>query len=163
MRHTTIAAVLLICSALPAHGQDKLARIARALGDTVEVTEGDGVVVSGVLSKVTDRTIMLASRELPLDGVLKIDRRGDPIWDGALIGAGVGLAVSSGVAEVCLHESRPACALGPVAFYSAMGALWDKLHVGRTTIYRRRGARAHTAVVPFASARATGVAVRWSF
>lgn len=163
MRPTIIIAALLFCSALPAYGQDNLARVARAVGDTVEVTDADGVVLSGVLGKVTDRTIVLASRELALEGVLKIDRRGDPIWDGALIGAGVGLAFSPGLTEVCLRESRAACALRPIVFYGAIGALWDKLHVGRTTIYRRPGAGRHAAVVPFASRRATGVAVRWSF
>jgi hypothetical protein len=161
---TLAACALVLCSVRSAPAQDDLARVRLLVGDPIDVTESNGTVISGVLSNVTPAVIALGGHEMPIDSVLKIDRHGDPIWDGALIGAGVGLILSPIASEGCLQGSRVPCVLGPILVYGGIGALWDYLHVGRTTIYRRRPSSSpRVAVAPLLSPDAKGVRVGWSF
>ena len=54
-------------------------------------------------------TVQAAFRDFPLDTVLKVERRGDSLWDGFLIGAGVGFLFSPIWQEGCLHGSAVPC------------------------------------------------------
>jgi hypothetical protein len=81
--------------------------------------------------------------EMPIDGVLRIDRQRDSVKDGAAIGAAIvaGLGLF-GCAE--RHGSRTSCGSG-LALNAGAGALIgagiDALHHGRTTIYRKPAGR----------------------
>ncbi|MGE5242932.1 MAG: hypothetical protein ACM3SQ_01710 [Betaproteobacteria bacterium] len=165
MKHFLVAAsAMLLLHPTCAGAQDDLARVKRSIGDRVDITEADGIVISGVLRDVTTGTLALDGHEVALDSVLKIDRHGDPIWDGMLIGAGVGLALSPISAEGCLDGSRIPCVLGPMVLYGGIGALWDSLHVGRKTIYRRAPTSpVRIAFVPMVSPHARSIGLRWSF
>lgn len=162
---STLAACALVLFAVrSASAQDDLARVRLLVGEPVDVTESNGTMISGVLSNVTPALITLGGHEMPIDSVLKVDRHGDPIWDGALVGAGVGLILSPIESEGCLQGSRMPCVLGPILVYGGIGALWDYLHVGRTTIYRRRpSSPPRVAVAPLLSPDAKGMRIAWSF
>jgi hypothetical protein len=108
------------------------------VGDTIYVTDtATGVEVSGPLKT-------FAPAQLSIDGYvftpvpgLRIDRPGDPIWDGALIGFGVGALLGTTVgAEACLHRSEWHCVAEGGLTYALFGAFIDFVHKGRGTIYR---------------------------
>ena len=60
-------------------------------GDFVYITSSSGVQVGGILETIAPDSLSLAGRTFKPEPGLRIERRGDPIWDGAAIGAGVGL------------------------------------------------------------------------
>ena len=74
---------------------------------------------------------------IPLESVSKIDRSGDPIWNGFAIGASVGLASGIGLAaELRGHTaSKVALVLYGAGIYGLIGAGIDAMHVGTTTVY----------------------------
>src|SRR5438876_6041026 len=73
-------------------------------GDVIYVTEPSGVEVTGPLETLSPSELEVNGRSFTPTAGLKIQRRGDPIWDGALIGLAAGMAIGSTVAaEACLH------------------------------------------------------------
>jgi hypothetical protein len=109
--------------------------------DEVIVTQSDsGVEMRGTLLDLSADTLaMLVDGrrvEIPLDHVLRVDARHDPVKDGAIIGA----AVMGGLAALaCPYtDSGAGCAVA-IAFETGLGALVgagiDALHKGRTPIY----------------------------
>jgi len=164
MKRLTIAALLLLACSAPARAQADLRRLKLAIGDSVEVTERNGVITTGVLTDVSSATVQAAFRDFPLDTVLKVDRRGDSVWDGFIIGAGVGLLLSPISQEGCLSGSKVPCVLVPMLFYGGIGAWIDHEHEGKTTIYRAApsaGKGAH--VAPLVAPGARGVALALGF
>jgi len=110
------------------------------IGETIYVTDAaTGVEVGGKLT-------MLAPGALSIDGYtfapaegLKIERPGDPIWDGALIGFGVGALFGVTVgSEACLNRAHWHCAVEGGTSYALLGAIIDFAHKGRRTIYKGR-------------------------
>jgi len=159
-----IAAVILFACSAPARAQADLQRLKLSIGDRVDVTDRAGVVTTGVLTNVTGASVEAGNRDFPLDSVLKVDRRGDSIWSGLIIGAGVGLLLSPVSEEGCLHGSRVPCVVGPMLLYGGIGALIDWGHEGKTTIYRAtpsagKGAR----LAPLLAPGAGGLALALGF
>jgi hypothetical protein len=157
------AAILLACSA-PARAQADLQRLKLSIGDRVDVTDRGGVITTGVLTDVTGNMVQAGNRDFPLDSVLKVDRHGDSIWSGLIIGAGFGLILSPIAQEGCLHGSPVPCVIGPMLLYGGIGALIDWGHEGKTTIYRAapragKGAR----LTPLVAPNAGGLAVALGF
>lgn len=136
MKRVAFALMFTIFFALPTRAQSDPTRLKLAIGDTVDVTERTGVITTGVLTNVTASAIEAGNREFPVDSILKVQRRGDSVWSGVLIGMGVGLLVSPGTAEGCLHGSKTPCVLLSMGVYGGFGALLDFAHEGKTTIYR---------------------------
>ena len=66
-------------------------------GDRVFVTDGSGRQTAGVFAKVSDSSISLLVdgqlQDLPVADVREIARQGDSLWNGFLIGAGIGAAL----------------------------------------------------------------------
>jgi hypothetical protein len=111
---------------------------------TVHVIDGRGLETTGVIRRVTSDSlvIMLAGgddRAFPAGHVARIERRGDSLENGALIGAVVGalpmLLLGSDCHESCATE---VAALGVISagVYGLLGAGIDAMLVGRTTVYR---------------------------
>lgn len=164
MPRLMLAALILFACSAPARAQASLERLKLSLGDRVEVTERSGVITTGVLTDVTGAMVQAGNRDFPIDTVLKVERRGDPVWDGLLIGAGFGLLLSPLAEEGCLSGSRVPCVIGPMLVYGGFGALIDWGHEGKTTIYRAapragKGAR----LAPIVAPGAGGVAVAIGF
>jgi hypothetical protein len=162
MQRLIIAASVLFACSAPASAQPSLDRLKIAIGDRVEVTERTGVITTGVLTDVSDTMVQAGNREFPIGTVLKVDRRGDSLWSGFIIGAGLGLILSPIAQEGCLHGSSVPCVIAPMLVYGGIGALIDLGHEGSTTIYRAapggaKGARIAPIVKPGVAAVAVAV------
>jgi hypothetical protein len=75
-------------------------------------------------------------REVPLEAVLRVQTRGDSLWNGAAIGAAVGAVVFALLASEYGDAAVPGALLG-TALYASIGASVDALIPGRTTLYRK--------------------------
>ena len=158
--YAVLAAALLLPAAAGAQSS------ARS-GDEVIVTQSSsGVELRGHLVELSSTTlaILVAGKrvEVPLENVLRIEGRHDPVKNGAIIGAAVmgglsllGCATYGGDAGWCLYSTSLNAAFGGL-----MGAGIDALHKGRTSIYSKP-AVVGLAVAP--SAKAARVQFRFGF
>jgi hypothetical protein len=164
MRRTVTAGLALagMCAASPASAQSDFSHLKVRLGDVVYVTEPTGVVVSGPLTALSPSSLSIDGYDFGVSRVAKIERRGDPIWDGALYGAGVGLLLGSAFNGECAAANGHSCVLPFMIEYSIIGAAIDALHVGRTTIFRI-ALPASSRLVPFVTPSAAGVALAFGF
>jgi hypothetical protein len=141
------------------------------VGDILYVTDAQGVQVGGALSFRSPTMLKIDEHTIQPGPGLKIERRGDSLWNGTLIGAGIGVAAGLTVgAEACLDDRKWKCALGGAAVYAGIGALIDWAHKGRTLVYDTRSStrggaaqRIAPSVAPILSPRQKGVALLVSF
>lgn len=150
--HTIALAVLLFVPAA-AHAQEPLGGW-RGLNvsalDTIYVTDDAGRQTQGKLLRLEpDSVVMLvegAEQRFDAARVRRIDRRGDSLKNGALIGLGIGVGLGVVTASIsdCLDGDGPgsSCVGGRIVLtavstglYTAIGAGVDALIVGRTRIY----------------------------
>jgi hypothetical protein len=141
MRMLVCLAVIAIGSApAPAAAQSApdFSQLHVNVGDKVYVTDlATGVEVSGPLTSLTATELAINGHMFAPAPGLKIDKAGDPIWDGTLIAAGLGTLAGTTIgSEACLHHSLWPCAISGAVSYGLIGALIDSLHKGRTRIYR---------------------------
>ena len=140
MRSFSIAAILTsILWASPARAQPDFSGLKVKPGDFVYVTESSGVVVGGPLTRILPSALTIDGHEFKPAPGLKIERLGDSLRNGTLIGmaVGAGLAAVTG-GQGCASSRdcpRGAIFVGAVAFYGAVGAFIDWRHKGRTVIY----------------------------
>jgi len=126
--------------------------------NTVYVFDDQGIETVGVVRQATTDSLVISigggqDRVFRAGQVRRIDRRGDSVKNGALIGGGVGLMVgvlmlstcSEYVVEGCGETVAAYTAIGTL-FYGLLGAGIDALIVGRSTVYRGPAA---TAGVPW--------------
>jgi hypothetical protein len=106
-------------------------------GDTVYVTEPSGTQVTGQLTSLSPWSLTIDRYQFKPAIGLRIERRGDPIWDGAVIGlaAGVGLGALTAAGECGIDRGAWACTLAGAGWLGLIGALIDWQRVGRTSIY----------------------------
>lgn len=106
-------------------------------GDVIYVTDLSGAHVSGMLTDLSRNSLSVDGRTFQPAAGLKIERSGDPVWDGAVIGAGIGLLVGPLLAGGECTVNRPAwkCALAYAGWGAAIGAFVDFRHAGRTRIF----------------------------
>ena len=163
MRIVTMA-LWLVCvtwaSAAPA--QTDFAGLPLKPGDVVYVTNPAGVEISGPIVSVSPASISLAGYTFKPEPGLRIERRGDPLWDGAALGAAIGLGVgallSTGECGVNWHAWQ--CALAGGAWGTLLGTLIDFKHEGRTQVFVGVAA---SRSLPGDRRLATSVSVRFSF
>jgi hypothetical protein len=145
MTRLTLATVLVLGSlslsvAARADDRSALASAARS-GAEVYVTYADGIERRGRIAQLDDAGLHVAFGGrvtlVPWDEVVTVDRRGDPIWDGALRGAGVAAAFYGAVAILGgarADEVAPFIASAALA-WGAAGAVVDAFNVGRSRVY----------------------------
>jgi hypothetical protein len=106
-------------------------------GDTIFVTDlASGVEVGGRLRALSAGALSIDGYEFRPAAGLRIERRGDPIWDGAAYGFGVGVLAGITIgAEACLHRPAWHCVVESGVSYAAVGTLMDWRHKGRTRVY----------------------------
>lgn len=75
-------------------------------------------------------------RTVPIESVLKVQSRGDSLWNGALIGAAIGAVGFALVASEYGDAVVPG-ALFSTAVWASIGASIDALIPGRTTLYQK--------------------------
>jgi hypothetical protein len=107
----------------------------------VYVTNLDGLERKGHVLAAGDEGIRLvfAGREtlVPWSEVAIVERRGDPVWDGALKGAGIAAALY-GLAVIGSdggHEGRAEFVVEGVIVWSLVGTVADAMHVARSRVF----------------------------
>jgi hypothetical protein len=137
-----------------------------AWGDTVVVTDRTGRTTRGTLLVLSATSIKLACpavREIPIDQILRIDKRGDSLSDGFKRGA---------IAGAALGVFRALQVKGPYGLmnihtqaieFGLLGLLVDAIHRGRTTVYRAPGNSAGLTVAPLGGRGRHGMAVSLKF
>ncbi len=147
---------------------------------TVYVLDNTGAETSGKLLRLNPDSIVLlvdgAERRFETARVARIQKRGDSLRNGAIIGAVVGVAMgilTAGISD-CPGDhpgggcpgSRAALFLVSTGVYSAIGVGIDALIPGRTTLYEASkappaAARGGSTPRAFGGGAALNVRVRW--
>ncbi len=110
-------------------------------GDTVYVLDSSARETAGNFAKVSASSLELLVdgqiREIPLGDVRLIERRGDRLWNGALIGAAVGGGFAAlGCGNECTTGERVAAVVTFTVVGGAVAMGIDALIHGRTVVYR---------------------------
>jgi small nuclear ribonucleoprotein (snRNP)-like protein len=143
-------------------------------GQRVTVTTNDGTRLNGDLQSVDASHLVLRNgdrlREFAERDVRQVRRRGDRLWNGALIGAGAGAA-----AGALIGGSRPGCSGSDAGFCAGVGAYLgiplgaviglsvDAMLPHADVLYERPRAQArHWVIVPLAG-RGGGMLVTRTF
>ena len=180
---TLVALPVLLMVAVPATAQtvtSDWAAVPKA-NRVVYVTTDTGAEASGRLLRIDADSLTIRDRDqertFQREHVIFVDRRGDSLRNGAIVGAitGAGLGALSGVMSDCggLLEAPRDCTAGERArvlaimtgFSTGVGIGIDALVRGRTRMYGRAAAgRSTTAIVaPFLHHRAVGLALSTSW
>jgi hypothetical protein len=160
-------ALVSILSAAPAFAQQQeLADLHERLSSELWVYRGSQPI-HGFLTRLTKTDLTLIDEDqqeqtIPLESVWKIERSGDPIWNGFGIGASIGLATGIGLAaELRGHAAAKATlAIYAAGIYGLIGAGIDAMHVGTTTVYENSNHRPALTIAPSRDLR--GAMVGWS-
>lgn len=163
--------VALVSSATSARAQADFSALPIHVGDRVYVITSSGAEVGGRITTHSPTTLSIDEFEFTPETALRIERPGDSLLNGALIGFAVGAFVGAGLYQESCAGTREPCpsravmALGAGASEAAFGAFLDWLHVGRRQIYRRTapGSASTRRVAPFITPRGKGVALAFSF
>jgi len=124
-------------------------------GDELRIVGLDAGETFGILQRLSPSTLTMATAtgtfEIPLTELREVRRRGDCPWDGLLIGAAVGAALSAGTFVPCRLEeiicadnfttTRRGDALVGAAVFGAIGLGIDMMHKGWRSVYTRRSGR----------------------
>ncbi len=168
---------LLLLSTLPSFAQQDAQPGAAAPGvgkpgDVVRVTLRNSAVRTGRLSALEGSTLTIeqgeTSNTLAFDDIAKVERRGDSLKNGTIIGlcagAAAGIALGSAFEGTETGESgRTATGLVAGAAWGAgIGALADFLVKGWTTTYRAPGSAA-VKIVPVVGRSRFGVVIAVPF
>lgn len=177
MRATLLSTVLLVGCAAIAEAQSGTglgAAVPRVeAGDRLGIVDGAGATTWGRLVRITPADVEIVdasgrARAFAAADVRRIERRGDSVRNGLLIGAVIGGALGgaiAGSADLMGNVGglgtfmRGAAVLGGVG--GGVGLALDAVHVGRSTIYdaalpSARGDRG------WGRPRGVQVAMRWS-
>ena len=126
--------------------------------DTVYVTDDAGRQTEGKLLRLdTDALVLLVDgteQRFEAARVQRIDKRGDSLRNGVLIGAALGIvfgSISAGISDCPGDDPGGGCPgfrvgtfAGALGIYTALGTAVDAMIVGRTRVFdadQRRGAR----------------------
>ena len=112
--------------------------------DAVIVITKNAGEMRGALVSASASSLVISVKgrreEIPAADIASIDKPGDPVWGGAIVGGvGLGLAFMGGAGASCspnCDKEVPAAAAGGAAIGAAIGAGIDYLHRGRTRLYR---------------------------
>jgi hypothetical protein len=145
-------------------------------GDRTVVWTATGEVVRGRLVRADGDGLVIerASQTiaLPAERVRRVERAVDRVWDGAMIGFGVGFAagaLSMATCEpegwFCDHSARAVLACGSLAgaFGFGVGALVDVLIRPERLIFERGRETARVTLTPIMSRTGAAVMVRVAF
>jgi len=174
-RYVAILAITLIPSAAQAQGaaQGWPGKV-KAGSSTVYVLDDTGMEVSGRLLRLDPDSLVLlvgdTERRFEAARVRRIEKRGDSLRNGALIGAVIGTAAGWFVTRLadcpgdnpggpCPGARAAGFALS-IGTYAAIGAGIDALVVGRTTWYEAPAA-SRSARMPRPWRVASNLSLRW--
>ena len=102
-----------------------------SVGDRVIITDAGGVEVGGRVTALSPSALSIDGYSFTPGEAVKVERPGDPVWDGAAIGYGVGALFGLTIgAEGCLHSAVWRCVNAGGITYGLLGALIDYAHKG---------------------------------
>jgi hypothetical protein len=145
----TIAVLTLSCLWMPALSAQTLEGAARLTrpDDIVFVEDVDGRTAKGQLLELSGTSIRLLTPTavvIPAERVRRIDKLGDPVGDGFKTGAIAGGVLGAFESAMLLRRKDLAFLLPKIMTGAVegglIGMLFDSLHQGRTTVYRRDAA-----------------------
>jgi len=130
--------IFLLLSVTPTCAQGDFTTAPVLVGDSIRVTlPASGTIVNGPLTAITRDSLTVGNRRIDHEPGLRIAREGDNLWNGILIGVGIGLLAGPTIgAEACLDRSIAYCAVGGAVVWGGIGALMDWRHKGFTVVYR---------------------------
>ena len=156
-----------LIDALHKQGAKNLTLIANALGGGSGLQRNDNYAtvanliedgrVGGVIASLTPSSLVIDRYEFAPDTTLRIDRRGDPTWDGALKGAAWGVVFNGGLI------AQPAAFARCIEIWSLVGWPVDVDHVGRTTIFQQNQPARGLRLAPISDRDHKGVALAFRF
>jgi hypothetical protein len=190
MKTPTSAAGLLAAGLLALAGPDRAfagepARSMAALeerlapGTEVDIVDRQGRMLRGNFVRADEEGVLVTTygtaegRRVPAGDVMTVMSPGDPLKNGALIGAVVGALSSVLVfSEDTSTASQPLClttackvgtSVGVTAVYAGVGMLIDRAVKGRTVVYRAPAGRLSWSVSPHPVPRGVGLRVGLQF
>lgn len=166
MFFVAVIAFAALLFASPARAQSDFGGLDLQPGDQIYVTQPSGVEVGGRLTRISPVMLEINGYEFKPEPGLKIERSGDPLLNGALIGFGFGALMGATIGgEGCLREPLWHCVVGGGVVYGAIGTLWDWLRVGRTPIYRGTAATSARSprLTPLVTSTSKGAALTFIF
>ena len=134
--------IVLVLVASTASAQADFAGLPLKVGDRVYVTTPAGAEVGGRITQLSAFRLSIDGYDFTPEPGLKIDRRGDSLRNGALIGFAVGSAIGALLySEYCAGRQGPCPPRAAVMLQAgvtdaAVGAFIDWLHVGRRPVFR---------------------------
>ena len=133
------AAAFLLYTAGAAVAQDDFSPGRLEVGDRVIVVWQSGGESRGKVTGMSPGGLLLDGVRISAVDVRKVDRLGDPLWNGALIGLFVGSLVGQDDQFGCSASisSRLHCAAKPAIALGVLGALLDYSRVGRRSVFER--------------------------
>ena len=146
MRWALVGGALILAVASPAGAQPLPDRVVRSLSpnDVIIVTTKDSGETRGAFVALSSTSLVVSvkgqQREIRVENVISIEKPGDPVWGGAIIGGAIlGLGFMGGAGASCspdCDKEVPSAAAVGVAVGAAIGAGLDYLHRGRTRVYK---------------------------
>lgn len=129
----------VLCSVLASSlgwAQDAFTHSVLRVGDRVEVIRTSGPPVRGTVRGVEPFALTVGEKTIPFEAGLRVDRRGDPLWNGFVVGMVTGATLGATIDRTgCFHGATLQCVLGPAAIFGALGAWFDHGHQRRTTVF----------------------------
>lgn len=160
------AAITLFVSATAApcvsaqETEQRSVSLARYVVDDVRISTTNGTIVDAAMASIRDGQVDVLTGNgtfsVPLDTIARIDRRGDSTKNGFIIGAVIGAVATLVLCGECAGGWRIYDAVGSAFFFGFIGAGFDAMHDGWTTIYARKSDSARRAMgnsTTFASVR----------
>lgn len=145
MTRITFVALLVLGSlsfSVIARAEDRAALASLAgRGTEVYVTYIDGIERRGRLAGVSDDGLRITFggrvTVVPWEEIVTVDRRGDPVGDGALKGAGIAVALYGlgALAAGARADEALSFAASAALAWGTVGAIVDALNVGRTRVF----------------------------
>lgn len=131
------ASIISVASASHASAQADFSTVNVKAGDVIYVTTLAGAQISGRIARLTSTTLSIDGYDFKPELGLKIEKLGDRLWDGSVIGAVAGLALGlfSAADECGIDWSVARCSLAGAAWGGGLGLLIDWQHKGRTVVY----------------------------
>jgi hypothetical protein len=132
-----VLSTLLVSTSVSAQPAADFHQMHARVGDFLFVNDPDRrAEISGHVTSVSDHELTIDGYRFVPKPRLKVERSGDPIWDGAargfLLGGITGVTVG---AEGCLNRSKAPCFLANGFAFGALGAYLDWRHQGRTVVF----------------------------
>ena len=133
----TFAFVAAFAVVTIASAQESFVDLNVKAGDLVRVEYPGGKSFTARLTDLSPTRLLVDGQVVTPSPGLIIERLGDPLWDGPVLGAVIGLAVGTVLANGQCSVSRPAwqCIVGQTVLGSAIGLAVDLSKKGRVRVY----------------------------